>query len=118
MKIAIIGAGNLGLSIAKGLLTNNIITQLYLTKRNTSSISDWSEYKNTHITDDNAEAISSSDVIIFAVQPAGIDLINACDLLHHISLQHTLLSWLGPHHSPFFVHICNSLRKFALLLFG
>ena len=70
MKIAIIGAGNLGLSIAKGLLTNNIITQLYLTKRNTSSISDWSEYKNTHITDDNAEAISSSDVIIFAVQPA------------------------------------------------
>ena len=34
MKIAIIGAGNLGLSIAKGLLTNNIITQLYLTKRN------------------------------------------------------------------------------------
>ena len=65
MKIAIIGAGNLGLSIAKGLLTNNIITQLYLTKRNTSSITDWSEYKNTHITTDNKEAISSSDVIIF-----------------------------------------------------
>ena len=70
MKIAIIGAGNLGLSIAKGLLTNNIITQLYRTKRNTSSISDWNEYKNTHITDDNAEAISSSDVIILSVQPA------------------------------------------------
>ena len=70
MKIAIIGAGNLGLSIAKGLLTNNIITQLYLTKRNTSSIADWSEYKNTHITTDNKEAISSSDVIIFAVQPS------------------------------------------------
>ena len=70
MKIAIIGAGNLGLSIAKGLLTNNIITQLYLTKRNNSSIADWSEYKNTHITTDNKEAISSSDVIIFAVQPS------------------------------------------------
>ena len=70
MKIAIIGAGNLGLSIAKGLLTNNIITQLYLTKRNTSSIADWSEYKNTHTTTDNKEAISSSDVIIFAVQPS------------------------------------------------
>ena len=63
MKIAIIGAGNLGLSIAKGLLTNNIITQLYLTKRNTSSISDWNEYKNTHITDDNAEAISSPTLL-------------------------------------------------------
>ena len=70
MKIAIIGAGNLGLSKAKGLLTNNIITQLYLTKRNTSSIADWSEYKNTHVTSDNKEAISSSDVIIFAVQPS------------------------------------------------
>ena len=35
MKIAIIGAGNLGKSIAKGLITNNAITTLYLTKRNT-----------------------------------------------------------------------------------
>jgi pyrroline-5-carboxylate reductase len=34
MKIAIIGTGNLGLSIAKGLLVNNTITTLYLTKRN------------------------------------------------------------------------------------
>jgi pyrroline-5-carboxylate reductase len=73
MKIAIIGAGNLGLSIAKGLITNNIITQLYLTKRNTESIADWSEYKNTHITTDNEEAISSSDIIILAVQPSQLD---------------------------------------------
>ena len=70
MKIAIIGAGNLGLSIAKGLLTNNIITKLYLTKRNIRPIADWSEYKNTHISTDNKEAILSSDVIIFAVQPS------------------------------------------------
>ena len=33
MKIAIIGAGNLGLSIAKGLVYNNTYTSLYLTKR-------------------------------------------------------------------------------------
>ena len=32
MKIAIIGTGNLGKSIAKGLITNNAITSLYLTK--------------------------------------------------------------------------------------
>ena len=34
MKIAIIGTGNLGSSIAKGLITTNAITTLYLTKRN------------------------------------------------------------------------------------
>ena len=38
MKIAIIGTGNLGLSIAKGLVLNNIITKLYLTKRNCDSL--------------------------------------------------------------------------------
>ena len=32
MKIAIIGVGNLGLSIAKGLLISDKITSLYLTK--------------------------------------------------------------------------------------
>ena len=34
MKIAIIGTGNLGSAIAKGLITNNAITTLQLTNRN------------------------------------------------------------------------------------
>ena len=46
MKIAIIGTGNLGKSIAKGLITNNAITSLYLTKRNLEGISDFKDYKN------------------------------------------------------------------------
>ena len=41
MKIAIIGTGNLGKSIAKGLITNNAITSLYLTKRNLDGIADF-----------------------------------------------------------------------------
>ena len=43
MKIAIIGTGNLGLSIAKGLLINDSITTLYLTKRNPDSLKDWNK---------------------------------------------------------------------------
>ena len=39
MKIAIIGAGNLGLAIAKGILHSNGATSMYLTKRNTAEIS-------------------------------------------------------------------------------
>lgn len=69
MKIAIIGTGNLGLSIAKGLVINNTYTTLYLTKRNLDALSSWKEYKNVYITQDNKEAVQKSDILIFAVQP-------------------------------------------------
>ncbi len=69
MKIAIIGAGNLGLSIAKGILHSNGATTMYLTKRSIASIKDFEKYGNVTVTTDNKEAVSKSDVIIFAVQP-------------------------------------------------
>jgi pyrroline-5-carboxylate reductase len=75
MKIAIIGTGNLGSSIAKGLITNNAITTLYLTKRNLSGLADFEGYKNVFLTSDNKEAIQQSDIIIFAVQPAHLEKI-------------------------------------------
>jgi len=75
MKIAIIGTGNLGLSIAKGLVINNTYTTLYLSKRNIDVLSSWKEYKNVFITQDNKEAVQNSDIIIFAVQPNQFDLI-------------------------------------------
>ena len=55
MKIAIIGSGNLGLSIAKGLVYNNTYTSLYLTKRDLSEIKKWEEYNNVKITTNNQE---------------------------------------------------------------
>nr|WP_298993438.1 pyrroline-5-carboxylate reductase [uncultured Polaribacter sp.] len=69
MKIAIIGTGNLGKSIAKGLITNNAITSLYLTKRNLESIAEFEGYKNVFLTKDNKKAVENSDILIFAVQP-------------------------------------------------
>lgn len=69
MKIAIIGAGNLGVSIAKGLIINNAITTLYLTKRNTESIKNMEKYEGVTVTTDNREAVANSDILIFAVQP-------------------------------------------------
>jgi pyrroline-5-carboxylate reductase len=69
MKIAIIGTGNLGKSIAKGLITANAITSLYLTKRNLEGIKDFVGYKNVYLTTDNKLAIAESDILIFAVQP-------------------------------------------------
>ena len=75
MKIAIIGTGNLGKSIAKGLITNNAITTLYLTKRNLENISEFDGYKNVTITTDNMLAVQQSDILIFAVQPAHFESI-------------------------------------------
>lgn len=73
MKIAILGTGNLGKSIAKGLITNNAITSLYLTKRNIAGLQEFEGYKNVHLTTDNIEAVKNSDIIIFAVQPAHLE---------------------------------------------
>lgn len=75
MKIAIIGSGNLGLSIAKGLVYNNTYTSLYLTKRDLSEIKKWEEYNNVKITSNNQEAVKNSDIIIFTVQPRQFDSI-------------------------------------------
>jgi len=91
MKIAIIGTGNLGLSIAKGLIINNAYTSLYLTKRNTESIADWTEYDHVKVTADNREAVTQSDVLIFAVQPRHFENIlkGIADLLTE---KHVLIS--------------------------
>jgi len=91
MKIAIIGTGNLGYSIAKGLITNNAITTLYLTKRHLESIKEFEGYNGVTLTTDNAEAVKNSDILIFAVQPAHLEkiLIEIKPLLHE---NHVLIS--------------------------
>jgi pyrroline-5-carboxylate reductase len=73
MKIAIIGAGSLGQSIAKGLLKNQVVSNLYLTKRAVSTIQHFSNCKEVLLTDDNQEAVKNSDILIFAVQPKQLE---------------------------------------------
>jgi pyrroline-5-carboxylate reductase len=91
MKIAIIGTGNLGCSIAKGLITTNAITSLYLTKRNLDSIKDFEGYKNVYLTTDNQEAVKNSDILIFAVQPAHLEKI-LVDIKPLLTEKHVLIS--------------------------
>lgn len=76
MNIAIIGVGNLGLSIAKGIVASDAIRmdQLYLTKRKPESLSAWAEsYDNVIVTNDNQAAIEASEIVIFAVQPGQLN---------------------------------------------
>ncbi len=91
MKIAIIGTGNLGKSIAKGLINNNLTTSLYITKRNIKELKEFEKNTNINITSDNKEAVTNSDILIFAVQPRHFENIlkNITPLLTD---KHTLLS--------------------------
>ncbi len=67
--ITIIGAGNIGLSIADGLLRSGFPPkQLTLTKRNLASLSVYAA-QGVNVTSDNIEAIHQADVIVIAVKP-------------------------------------------------
>ena len=91
MKIAIIGTGNLGKSIAKGLITNNAITTLYLTKRNLNDIQEFEGYNNVILTTDNIQAVKQSDILIFAVQPEHFEQILK-DIKPYLTENHVLIS--------------------------
>lgn len=75
MKIAILGTGNLGLSIAKGVIFSNAFTSLYLTKRNAEGIKDYEEYSKVKVTTNNREAVENADILIFSVQPTQLERI-------------------------------------------
>lgn len=91
MKIAIIGAGNLGLSIAKGILHSGGATSMYLTRRDLTAIEAYREYGNVQVSSDNREAVKASDILIFAVQPVHFAAIleSVRDLLHE---NHVIIS--------------------------
>lgn len=75
MKIAIIGTGNLGSSIAKGLIGNKSFTTLYLSDKNTANVDAFKDAKNITVTNDNVLAVKNSDIVIFALQPKHIDAV-------------------------------------------
>ncbi|MDG1728423.1 MAG: pyrroline-5-carboxylate reductase [Algibacter sp.] len=91
MKIAIIGTGNLGSSIAKGLIGNKSFTSLYLSDINTGNVDQFSAVDGVVVTNDNALAIAASDVVIFALQPKHIDKVLA-NVANQITKKHVVMS--------------------------
>ena len=91
MKIAIVGTGNLGKSIAKGILNSNGATHMFLTKRNKRSIQDFENYGNVTVTSDNKKAVKNSDILIFALQPSQMKSVLE-ELKNVISDKHVLIS--------------------------
>lgn len=68
--IAIVGAGNLGCSIAEGLLTSGFISgsNLALSRRNTAKLVHFKE-KGCFISASNKEVVERSGIVILAVEP-------------------------------------------------
>ncbi len=68
-KIAIIGGGNLGSSVAYGLLKKNIKPEnLIITRRKIELLNDLKN-KGVNVIDNNIEAVRKSEIIIIAVKP-------------------------------------------------
>lgn len=72
-KIAILGCGNLGISILNGLLTmpNIKASNITVTKRNKDTLEHYKS-KGVQISNDNNEAVKSSQIIIIALKPYNI----------------------------------------------
>ncbi len=69
-KIAIIGGGNLGASMAEGLVSSGFVLpgDLIVTRRNTSALKPLEE-KGVRISDNNIEAVQFADWVVLAVKP-------------------------------------------------
>lgn len=69
-KIAVIGGGNLGASIADGLIASGFSkpAELTVTRRNVSALSRFSG-KGCKVHSDNRKAVRESEIIILAVKP-------------------------------------------------
>jgi len=72
--ICILGAGNLGCAIIRGLLATNYLKskKIIATRRDTSSISDFSTL-GIQLESDNRKAAEASDAIIVCVQPGQLN---------------------------------------------
>ena len=82
-KIAIIGGGNLGASIAEGLIMSEFSrpVEISITRRNVSSLSRFAE-RGCMVHSDNKRAVRESEVIILAVKPYNYE-----DVLREIKTQ-------------------------------
>jgi pyrroline-5-carboxylate reductase len=72
MKIAIIGAGNMGGAIARGLAKGSVVkpTDLFVANRGEAKLEALrTECPGVHTTHDNAEAAREADLVIVAVKP-------------------------------------------------
>ena len=92
-KIAIIGGGNLGSSIAEGLIASGFVqaNQITITKRNLATIQHLAD-KGVSVTSDNQAAVKDAQYVILAVKPFQIKDIVADIQPLLVAGKHTIIS--------------------------
>ncbi len=77
-KIAILGSGNIGISLAKGLVKSNYADpgQISLTRRNISGLSSLAE-QGFMVSNDNAAVVAEADIVVLAVLPQQLNTLLA-----------------------------------------
>jgi pyrroline-5-carboxylate reductase len=75
-KIAIIGSGNIGASLAKGLVKSGYaeVSGITLTRRNIAGLSPYAE-QGYGVTADNAAAVAGADIVVLCVLPQQLNLL-------------------------------------------
>lgn len=82
MNLSIIGGGNLGVAIAKGVREANACTRITVSRRYVSKISHLREL-GINTTDNNVECINQSEVVIIAVKPFQLEQVIS-DIREHV----------------------------------
>lgn len=91
MKIAIIGTGNLGESIAKGIISERLASELWLTKRHLENIEQYNSLEQVKVTSDNIKAVQNTDILIFSLQPKHQEIV-LNEVNAHLKSKHTIIS--------------------------
>lgn len=91
-KISIIGAGNLGIAIAEGLVNKQLNEpgEIYLTRRKIDFINHLKE-QGYQTTTDNVEAVKNSKIVFLCVQPSQLDQVLK-GFSHVLTDEHILVS--------------------------
>jgi pyrroline-5-carboxylate reductase len=94
-KIAILGGGNIGTSLAKGLIVSNQFTyrEILITEKRETRIA---QLKNMgfQVTDNNNEAVSQSEIIVMSVKPQQFANL-AEDIKNDVTTKHLIISTIS-----------------------
>ena len=91
MNVAILGFGNLGKSIANGLLKNDQLNRLYATRKKDDESFESNNDKRVILSQDNTEAVINSDIIILTVQPKQFEYL-ALEIKDYIKQNKVIIS--------------------------
>ncbi|GHT34100.1 pyrroline-5-carboxylate reductase [Bacteroidia bacterium] len=91
MKIAIIGAGNMGGAIARGLTQSSIVKSVSVSDLNQKALDSLKAFNaNIAVSSSNAEIVKNANIVLLAVKPWLVESV-AIDIKDHINYEEQLI---------------------------